>query len=1041
MPTVAAKRFVLVALIAFALLGGATRGLARRQAAPGDTLISNRAESTYEDEAGNSYGTVSLYTITRAEVSAPATLASLHYDADDDGALTTSDTPVALNSTLSPRLALRACVNVFATIDVNGAVAGTQLTIRLTARSNVSTTANGLASDDGTIINAVGARARLTHPTNPALPPLKLVNGQPRATAAPGETLDYSVSFRNDGSVPARRLALTDDLPAGLEYVAGSMRLGARALSDADDADEGRTANNSRRLELLLAEVRADEVVTLNFRARVTGDITPGAGAVNVASVRAENTDAVVNSSAAVAIINPFGVVYAGRSGGATTVAGARVQLLTAPTSDSPLATVPNIGFTPNEANDNPFVTRPGGTFGFALAPEQLGTATAPAVYYVSVVAPGYRRRVIEFAVRPSGADGLYAARVRALDDQPVAVAGGFALTETEVALDGLASVAPNIPLFEVQTLDIQKSADQQRAEMGDVITYRVDVGNTTQSPLRDVVVTDQLPQSFHYARGSGLVQVAPAAAQAAEPEVAGNTLTFRLAALAAGARATFTYRVRVGANAREGEAVNSAVAAALYSSGERVTTSAARATVRVGRGIFSTRQIVIGRVFVDANGNGQFDAGERGVAGARLYIDNGQSATTDSEGLYNLPSVEDGSVVISLDPVTVPRGFALADGGHRSGQSWARLLRTPLGGGTMLRQNFPLAPDGGDAAPDESRLSPRRDDKAAADKSAADKTVDADKNVGAGLVPARGGAAARQDSSADVAATRNAPAPAGGGQGQALPLQNPARESRDEKLAGAKIEKASDAKPLAAGTYEIESSEALAAVAPGDLVVVSPAADEVVMGPALEVVVRVAEDWQATLEVNGARVGGQNLGERRDDHRNRVSTLKFVGLNLRPGRNRVRATALGPDGAAGRSTEFTVLGRGPVRRLEITAERDETAAHDFGRAGRGVVRQGRAGERAARRRRLLPQPHRVLLPRPRLRQEPRHARLRLAALAQPHDGPRPPLRLRPARPRLPGLRRLLDALRRGRVELQALRAHRPRPLLRDVRRLRGRHE
>ena len=979
MLTVAAKRFAPAALIvALALLACATPGrLFARQAAGGDTVISNRAEATYLDSDGNSHGTISptvtvtvrsvsavtvtpdetessaavapgerarrtfrvcntgnttdLYTITRAEVSAPATLVSLHYDADDDGALTSSDTPVTLNATLSPRLALRACVGVLATIDANGAVPGTQLTLRLTARSNVATTVNGLVSDDGTIINTVGERARLTDPTTPSLPPLKLVNGQARATAAPGETLDYTVSFRNSGSVTARNVALADDLPAGLEYVAGSMRLAARALTDSDDADEGRAANNSRRLELRLAEVRADEVVTLSFRARVTGSIQPGTGAVNVASVRAENADA-ANSSSAVAVINPFGVVYAGRSGGATTITGARVQLLTAPTSDSPLTTVAGIGFAPNEANDNPFTTRAGGTFGFALAPEQLGTATAPAVYYVSVSAPGYRRRVIELTVRPAGAHGLYAARVRALDDQPVAEAGSFALTEAEVALDNLASVALNVPVFEAQSLEIQKTADQQRAEIGDVVTYRVEIGNTTQSALSGVVVTDQLPQSFHYAQGSGLVHVPPAQARAAEPEVVGNTLTFRLGVLAAGARATVTYRVRVGANAREGDAVNSAVATARYASGERVTTAPARSTVRVGRGIFSTRQIIIGRVFVDADGDGQFDAGERGVAGARLYIDNGQSVTTDSEGLYNLPSVEDGSVVISLDPVTVPRGFALSDGGHRSGRSWARLLRTPLGGGAMLRQNFPLARDDS-ATPDESRLSPLRDDKPAAGETSdgetsagetsADKTVDADKTVGAGLVPARGRPSAANQGSPAF----NADVLARGGQGPAPPLQTPSPDAHDEKLVGAKIEKTSDERRLGAGTYEIESRETLAAVAPGDLVVVSPAADEVVMEPAMQVVLRVAEDWGAALEVNGARVGEQNLGERRVDHKNRVSTLKFVGLNLRPGRNRVRATALGPGGAAGKSAEFTVLGRGPVRRLEITAERDELQA------------------------------------------------------------------------------------------------------------------
>src|SRR5262249_19067461 len=59
--------------------------------------------------------------------------------------------------------------------------------------------------------------------------------------------------------------------------------------------------------------------------------------------------------------------------------------------------------------------------------------------------------------------------------------------------------------------------------------------------------------------------------------------------------------------------------------------------------------------------------------------------------GLYNFPSLGDGPQVISLDPVSLPSGYSLTDGGRKSGESWTRLLRTPIGGGTLLRQNFIL--------------------------------------------------------------------------------------------------------------------------------------------------------------------------------------------------------------------------------------------------------------------------------------------------------------------------------------------------------------
>src|SRR5438046_8517608 len=69
----------------------------------------------------------------------------------------------------------------------------------------------------------------------------------------------------------------------------------------------------------------------------------------------------------------------------------------------------------------------------------------------------------------------------------------------------------------------------------------------------------------------------------------------------------------------------------------------------------------------------------------------NGQYILTDAAGLYNFPVVGDGAVVIALDPISVSPGLILQDEGQVSGRSWARLLRTPLGGGSLLHQDFAL--------------------------------------------------------------------------------------------------------------------------------------------------------------------------------------------------------------------------------------------------------------------------------------------------------------------------------------------------------------
>lgn len=962
MLTESAVKFVASAFLVLALAFAPHAGIAQPQPTTADSVISNRAEAIYADEDGNEFSTVSptitvtvrpvsavvvtpdetapsaaiapgeritrlfrvcnfgntpdLYTITRAEVTAPATLSALYFDADASGTVTDADAPASLNSTMSPRLAPRACVGVLAVVDVNASAPQTQVTIRLTARSNVSITVNGTVEDTGTIINVVGERARLTDPNNPSLPPSKLVNNQERVTTAPGQTLDYTISFRNNGSVVARRVLLADDLPAGLQYVSGSLRIGGRALTDAPDADEGQ-AVSLRRFEVRIAEVQPDEALTVSFRAQVTGEIAPGTGAVNTATLSGENFDS-SNSSVATAVVNPFGTVYAGRSGGAVTIAGARVALVTDPNTRPPLPTATGIGFTPNVTNDNPYVTAQGGLFSFALTPAQLA---APATYYVNVTAPGYRSRMLEFNVSPSSVAGLYDATVRALDEQPIAESASFTLTETDVRLVNLASVALNIPLFELQTLEINKVADQQRAEIGDIVSYRVEVRNTTQGTLHDVTVRDVLPQSFHYAPGTAQLTVPPAAPRAVEPQVNGNELMFNLGTLAAGARASLVYRTRIGVNAREGDQTNSAVASGVYGSGERVSTSPSRASVRVGRGVFSTRQIIIGRVFEDRNGNDQFDAGERAVEGARLYIDNGQSVITDSEGMYSLPSVEDGAVVIALDPVTLPRGYALMDEGRRSGRSWARLLRTPLGGGTLLRQNFALRSTNGassSSSDDEAAKGVEQKDGKPAPLRA--PQLDA---INPKPAPATATTATRDTN----APATNSLAPATNtGANSPAPAASPALEARIEKISGAK-ETAKPAGGLSAGTYELEASEVVAAVEPGEVLVVNPSEGEVVMSAAMQVEVRVAENWTATLEVNGQHVGEKNIGLSRIDHKNKVATYTFVGLSVRPGQNRVRAFAVSPEGKTGRAVELNVMGRGAARRLEIIPERDELQA------------------------------------------------------------------------------------------------------------------
>ncbi|HWS89330.1 MAG TPA: SdrD B-like domain-containing protein [Pyrinomonadaceae bacterium] len=908
----------LALFVSLAALAGGPGAAARQGGVGAGVVILNRAEATYADDAGQEFLTVSptvsvtvstvaavtvapdetepsatvapnervtrlfrvcntgntsdFYTITSAEVSAPAALVSLHFDVDNSGTLDANDRPVTLDSTMSPRLARGQCVGVLAVVDTGAGRLGERLTVRLVARSSVADALNAGAQDAGTIVNAYGNGAKFTSPSDPSLPPVKLVEGRESVTTSPGQGLSFTITFRNSGDTVARNVVLRDDLPEGLEYVAGTLRLGGRQLTDASDADEGSVAG--RRVEVRIVQLTVAEVLEVTLQARVTQAVPHGTGLVNTAVLTADNAPQ-ASSTSATAVASPFGVVYQGRSAG-TPVPGARVSLFADSTTGAlvPLNSGADAGLEPNSDNANPFDSDGGGRFSFVLSAAQLGTASTPARYFLNVTAPGYRARLVETTIVPDGA-GLFTLAVRALDGLPVAQAGGFGLTEEQVDIPRLAAYALNVPMFENSSLEIMKSADRPSVEIGDTVTYRVELRNATPVALDGAEVRDQLPQSFHYAEGTALVENPPAPARSVEPErAADNTLVFRLGRIDAGGRVTLVYRVRVGANAREGEQFNTASAAGTLSTGERVSTPRARASVRVRRGLFSSQQVLIGRVYADANLNGQFDRDERGVPGVRLYLNNGQSVITDSEGLYNFPVLNEGAQVLSLDPVTLPPGYALAETGRRDERSWTRLLRTPLGGGALLRQNYGLRAPDSEASASAATPAPKNS-----------LTSDSKSPLVGSLFGASG-----------------------------------AKNSGEAKPA--------EARPYgAAGTYETTTEETLEPVAPGEVRVLSPRPDEAVVGAALEIEARTNAAWKVSVEVAGQRVPDSKIGETRIDRKNDLATFTFVGLGVQPGPNRIRVTAVGPDGGEGKSVELTAYGRGPAKRLEIVPEKVELSA------------------------------------------------------------------------------------------------------------------
>src|SRR5439155_1526776 len=124
-------------------------------------------------------------------------------------------------------------------------------------------------------------------------------------------------------------------------------------------------------------------------------------------------------------VIDPFGFVFAGRAGRSAPIAGARVEVLQEQGGENLLRLPPDTGFTPNERNENPFSSDGQGRFSFTFSADEMGGANATANYFLRVTAQGYVSRLMQLGLRPTQ-PGLFTLTIHALDNQPLAIAGGF---------------------------------------------------------------------------------------------------------------------------------------------------------------------------------------------------------------------------------------------------------------------------------------------------------------------------------------------------------------------------------------------------------------------------------------------------------------------------------------------------------------------------------------------------------------------------------------------------------------------------------------
>ena len=340
-------------------------------------------------------------------------------------------------------------------------------------------------------------------------------------------------------------------------------------------------------------------------------------------------------------LVDPLGIVYDARSN--LPIAGARVTLLNVATNQ-PALVFDFDGVTPRPST---VVTGADGAFQFPqVAPGSYRLQIVPPATFTfpSKLAPANQP-----ANRTINASGSYGGSFE--------VSAATGAVTLDVPLDPPAGAG----------LFIDKIARSRDAEIGGSVDYQVTIRNVAPVAVDNIQLNDNLPRGLTYVAGSARRQNAattvgtPATLTTiADPTItAVRDLRFNVGTLAAGESAVITYRTLIGPGTKTGKVRNSARATGATAF-DSYTSNTASADVTIRGGVFTTRGVLMGRVFVDLNGNGSFNKGELAVPGARIFLEDGTYAVTDRDGQWTIYGVLPLTHVVKIDRTTLPLGATL---------------------------------------------------------------------------------------------------------------------------------------------------------------------------------------------------------------------------------------------------------------------------------------------------------------------------------------------------------------------------------------------
>jgi uncharacterized repeat protein (TIGR01451 family) len=233
-----------------------------------------------------------------------------------------------------------------------------------------------------------------------------------------------------------------------------------------------------------------------------------------------------------------------------------------------------------------------------------------------------------------------------------------------------------------VTDLRVTKRSSRVVVGVGEVIMYVLRVENVG-GDANNVAVQDQLPAELRFRdtvpAGGSMSEFTPVTGD-------GKLLVFNIGALAAGATVEFAYYAEVVAGSEYGFSTNKAQA---FDQVANRASNVAVATVLIRQDFFADVSFVAGRVYA---GGCDGTRANVGVAGVRIYTEDGTVVTTDPLGRYHIEGMKPGLHVVQIDKSSLPAGLKPVQcrtNSRNGGDGEAQFVDTQ--GGALWRADFVL--------------------------------------------------------------------------------------------------------------------------------------------------------------------------------------------------------------------------------------------------------------------------------------------------------------------------------------------------------------